>query len=372
MATKRDYYEILGVDRNASADELKRAYRKLALKYHPDRNKGNKAAEERFKEANEAYSVLSDPQKRQQYDQFGHAGLGQGAAGGGGFDFGQGGGFSDVFGDIFEEFFGGQQGSGGRRVQRGNDLRFNMSITFEEALLGKDGKIKLRRPEQCGACGGTGAKGGATKRCSTCGGAGQVRFQQGFFTVSRTCATCRGAGSTASETCPRCRGQKFLEREKTISVRIPPGVDTGTRLRVSGEGEPGLNGGPPGDLYVVISVKDHPKFKREGDNILYEAPISFVKAALGGKTTVPTIKGETLLKIPPGTQHGQVFRMKGLGFPNIRGYGIGDQLVKVRITIPTKLTPREREVLEEYAKLSGEEVEVDSSNILEKVKSLFD
>lgn len=367
MASKRDYYEVLGVEKDAKDEELKKAYRKLALQYHPDRNNGNKEAEEKFKEANEAYSVLSDPQKRRQYDQFGHAG-----AGGSGFDFSQGGGFSDVFGDIFEEFFGGQTGRGGSRAQRGNDLRYNLTITFEEALLGKEGKIKLRRPEECEKCHGTGAKGGATKRCSACNGAGQVRFQQGFFTVSRTCGTCRGAGVIISEPCEKCKGQRYVEREKSISVRVPPGVDSGTRLRVSGEGEAGSNGGPAGDLYVVITVGDHPQFARDGDNILYEAPISFVKAALGATIEVPTIKGETPLKIPSGTQDGKIFRLKGLGFPNLRGHGIGEQLVKVRVTIPTKLTAEQRESLEKYAKLSGEDMHSESGTILEKVKSLFD
>lgn len=367
MASKRDYYEVLGVGKDAKDEELKKAYRKQALQYHPDRNNGNKEAEEKFKEANEAYSVLSDPQKRRQYDQFGHAG-----AGGGGFDFSQGGGFSDVFGDIFEEFFGGQTGRGGSRAQRGNDLRYNLTITFEEALLGKEGKIKLRRPEECEKCHGTGAKGGATKRCGACNGAGQVRFQQGFFTVSRTCGTCRGAGVIISEPCEKCKGQRYVEHEKSISVRVPPGVDSGTRLRVSGEGEAGGNGGPAGDLYVVITVGDHPQFARDGDNILYEAPISFVKAALGATIEVPTIKGESPLKIPSGTQDGKIFRLKGLGFPNLRGHGIGDQLVKVRVTIPTKLTAEQRESLEKYAKLSGEDVHSESGTILEKVKSLFD
>ncbi len=368
MASKRDYYDVLSVSQNASADEIKKAYRKLALKFHPDRNAGDKNAEDRFKEANEAYSVLSDPQKRQMYDQFGHAG----PAGSGGFDFGQGGGFSDVFGDIFEEFFGGQTGQRGSRAQRGSDLRYNLSISFEEALLGKEGKIKLRRPEQCGQCQGTGAKGGATKRCSTCNGAGQVRFQQGFFTVSRTCSACRGAGTIIADPCEQCHGHRFIEREKSISVRIPPGVDTGTRLRVTGEGEAGSNGGPPGDLYVVITVGDHPEFARDGDHILYEAPISFVKAALGATIEVPTIKGKTPLKIPPGTQDGKILRLKGLGFPNLRGHGIGDQVIKIRITIPTKLNAEQRESLETYAKLSGEEVHSESGTILEKVKSLFD
>ncbi len=368
MASKRDYYEVLGVQKNASSEELKKAYRKLALKYHPDRNAGNKAAEDKFKEANEAYGILSDAQKRQAYNQFGHAG-----PGGGGFDFGQGGGgFSDVFGDIFEEFFGGQSGGGGSRAQRGSDLRYNFTLSFEDALFGKEAKIKLVRPEQCRKCDGTGAKGGATKRCTTCNGAGQVRFQQGFFTVSRTCSTCRGAGSIIADPCTKCKGQRYVEKEKSISVQIPAGVDSGTRLRVTGEGEVGLNDGPSGDLYVVITVEDHPQFARDGDNILYEAPISFVKAALGATLEVPTIKGKTPLKIPAGSQDGKIFRLKGLGFPSLRGYGIGDQVVKVRITIPTKLSPEQRRSLETYASLSEEEVHSESGTILDKVKSLFD
>ncbi|MFQ5543979.1 MAG: molecular chaperone DnaJ [Nitrospiria bacterium] len=369
MASKRDYYETLGVDKNASGDALKKAYRKLALKYHPDRNAGNKGAEEKFKEINEAYGVLSDAGRRKQYDTFGHAG----PAGSGGFDFGgQGGGFSDVFGDIFEEFFGGQPAQGGQRVQRGSDLRYNMTITFEEALFGKEGKIKLRRPEPCTLCHGTGAKGGATKRCPTCGGAGQVRFQQGFFAVSRTCSTCQGTGKTISEHCSLCRGERYTLKEKTISVKIPPGVDTETRLRVSGEGEMGANGGPSGDLFVVLTVKDHPQFSRDGDYILCDAPVSFVKASLGGKIEVPTIKGSTMLKIPAGTQDGKRFRLKGLGFPNIRGQGIGDQLVTVKIKIPTKLNQEEREILEKYAHITGEEVHSESDNLFGKVKNLFD
>lgn len=367
MASKRDYYEILGVGKTASESELKKAYRKQALKYHPDRNAGNKGAEDKFKEANEAYSVLSDARKRRQYDQFSHAGT-QGGLGQGG----QAGGFSDVFGDIFEEFFGGQGAQEGSRAQRGSDLRYNLSVSFEEALLGKEEKIKLRRPEQCGTCSGTGAKSGATRHCVTCNGAGQVRFQQGFFSVSRTCSACQGAGTIIADPCKTCRGQGYVERDKTISVRIPPGVDSGTRLRVNGEGEIGLNGGPSGDLYVVLTVGDHPQFAREGDQILYEASISFVKAALGATIEVPTIKGATPLKIPAGTQDGRIFRLKGLGFPNLRGYGIGDQVVKIRVTIPTILNSEQRESLEQYAKLSGEAVHSESGSILEKVKSLFD
>lgn len=370
MPIKRDYYEVLGVEKNASEEELKKAYRKMALKYHPDRNPGDKEAEEHFKEINEAYSVLADSEKRKGYDLFGHAGAGAGA---GGFDFGQGGGgFSDIFGDIFEEFFGGSPGQGRRRAQRGNDLRYNMTITFEEAIFGKEAKIKLRRPEPCGACKGTGAKGGNTKTCSTCGGTGQIRFQQGLFAVSRTCHQCRGEGRIMTEACPDCRGERYIARDKTISVKIPPGVETGSRLRVTEEGEVGSNGGPAGDLYVVITVQEHPLFVRDGDNILCEVPVSFIKAILGGKVEAPTIKGNTTVKIPAGTQDGKVFRLKGLGFPNLRGYGIGDQLVKIKVELPTKLTPKQKELLEEYAKISGEPVEADSGKLFEKVKNLFE
>jgi molecular chaperone DnaJ len=368
MATKRDYYEVLGTERNASEEELKKAYRKLALKFHPDRNPGDKQAEDQFKEINEAYSVLADAEKRKQYDHFGHAG----PAGAGGFDFSQGGGFSDIFGDIFEEFFGGSPGQGRRRAQRGNDLRYNMTISFEEAIFGKEAKIKLRRPEPCEGCKGTGAKDGSTKVCTTCGGAGQLRFQQGLFAVSRTCTACRGEGRIIKEACPQCHGEKYTTRDKTISVKIPPGVETGSRLRVTGEGETGFNGGPSGDLYVVLTVQEHPQFVREGDNILCEVPITFIKAILGGKVEAPTIKGATVVKIPPGTQDGKIFRLKGLGFPNLRGYGIGDELVKIKVEIPTKLTPKQKELLEEYAKASGEPIEADSGKLFEKVKNLFE
>lgn len=370
LATKRDYYESLGVERNATDDELKKAYRKKALKFHPDRNSGNKGAEERFKEVNEAYSVLSDSAKRKAYDQYGHEGLS--GAGMGGFDFAQGGGFSDIFGDIFEEFFGGSTGQGRPRAQRGNDLRYSMTITFEEAIFGKEGKIKLRRPEPCHQCKGSGAKDGALKRCTTCGGAGQVRLQQGFFTINRTCSTCRGEGRIITEACPSCKGERYKANEKTISVKIPPGIETGMRLRVSGEGEIGPGGGPSGDLYVDVTVKEHSHFRRKEDHILIEKPISFIKAILGGEVEVPTIKGETRLKIPPGTQDGKVFRLKGLGFPNLRGHGIGDQLVTIKIKVPTKLTSQQREILEGYAKISGEMIEPESGKLFEKVKSLFD
>ena len=372
---KRDYYEILKVGKNASDEELKKAYRKLALSHHPDRNPGNKEAEERFKEINEAYSVLSDPEKRRQYDTFGHAGVdGRGGPGFGGVDFAPGG-VSDIFGDIFEEFFGASpRGGGGRRAQKGNDLRYNLDLSFEEAVFGKESKIKLRRPEACESCRGTGAKDSrAIKTCPTCNGTGQLRFQQGFFTVSRTCSQCRGEGKIISEPCPTCKGERYRMREKTLAIKIPPGVETGSRLRISGEGEPGGNGGPPGDLYVVITVKEHSHFTRDGNNILCEHTISFVQAALGTKVEVPTIKGTVPLKIPAGTQSGKVLRLKGMGFPDLRGYGMGDQLVRINVQIPTKLNSKQRELLEQYARLSGEAIDTDgSSKIFEKVKNLFE
>jgi molecular chaperone DnaJ len=370
---KRDYYEILGVPRNAGDEELKRAYRKLALNHHPDRNPGSEEAEERFKEANEAYSVLSDPDKRRQYDTFGHAGLDGRGLGAGGFDFAQGG-FSDIFGDIFEEFFGASpRGQGGRRAHKGSDLRYNLDLSFEEAVFGKEAKIKLRRPELCETCKGSGAKSSASIRtCSTCSGTGQLRFQQGFFTVSRTCGQCRGEGKIISDPCPSCRGEKYRLKEKTLSVKVPPGVETGSRLRISGEGEPGSSGGPHGDLYVVITVKEHPQFTRDGNDILSEITIGFVQAALGVKVEVPTVKGTVPLKVPAGTQSGKNFRLKGFGFPDLRGYGMGDQVVRVKVQIPTKLSAKQRELLEEYARISGDSVEAEGSRIFEKVKNLFE
>ncbi|MBI3609460.1 MAG: molecular chaperone DnaJ [Nitrospirae bacterium] len=368
--SKRDYYEILGVARDASEQELKKAYRQLALKHHPDKNPGNKTAEEKFKELNEAYEVLSDPQKRQRYDSFGHAGMG--AEGVGGFDFGRGG-FGDVFGDIFEDFFGGPSGRGGRvRPERGADLRYNLEIDFEEAVFGKEAKIRIPKWENCPECRGTGAKSsGGIRTCPTCHGAGAVRFQQGFFTISRTCGHCNGEGRIISDPCPQCHGKKQVHHEKTLSVRIPPGVETGTRLRLSGEGEPGAHGGPPGDLYVVLTVKEHPFFTREDDDLLCEVPISIGQAALGAKIEVPTLKGKAQLKIPAGTQNGRTFRLKGLGVANLKGHRIGDQLVKVGVMIPAKLTARQRELLEEFSKLSGDPA-ASEEGLFEKVKNIFE
>jgi molecular chaperone DnaJ len=366
---QRDYYEVLGVSKTATEEDLKKAYRKLALKHHPDRNPGNKQAEEKFKEINEAYAVLSDPQKRQKFDRFGHAG---GVEGFGGFDFGQGG-FGDIFGEIFEDFFGNAASSRTRRrAERGNDLRYNLTLSFEDAAFGKDVKIKIPRWENCSACQGTGAKPGTQVRsCPTCEGRGQIRFQQGFFTVARTCHQCRGEGRIIQEPCQHCGGQKKVQRERTLSVKIPAGMESDSSLRLSGEGEPGLNSGPAGNLYVVVTVQDHPTFKREGDHILSESSISIVQAILGAKIDVPTLKGKAALKIPPGTQGGSVFKLKGLGIPNVRGHGIGDQMIKINVQVPSKLTRKQRELIEEFGRLNGETMETEEG-ILEKVKNIFE
>ncbi len=367
MSDKRDYYDLLGVGRSASDDEIKKAYRKLAMKYHPDRNPGDKKAEAHFKEINEAYGVLSDGEKRKAYDMFGHAGPAQTGGMGGGFHD-----FSDAFGSIFEDFFGGGGGGrqrGGKRARQGADLQYNLTIDFEESLFGKEAEIRLRRPEECVSCRGTGAKGGNTKTCPACKGAGQVRMQQGPFVINRTCGQCRGAGQTATERCPACRGEGQTIKERTLSVHVPAGVETGTRLRMTGEGEPGSYGGPHGDLYVLLTVRDHPRFVREGNHIRCDVPTDFVTAILGGKIEAPTIKGKTTLTIPPGTQDGKIFRLKGLGFPNLRGHGIGDELVRIKITLPTQLSARQRALLEEYAKLSGDDLDPD--DLFGKVKNLF-
>lgn len=364
---KRDYYEILGVGHDASEQDVKKAYRRLAVKHHPDKHRGDKGAEEKFKNINEAYEVLGDAQKRRQYDTFGHAGVG--AEGPGGFDFNRGG-FGDVFGDIFEDFFGGQTSRG--RPQRGADLQYNFPVEFEDAVFGKEAKIRIPKWESCSDCRGTGAKtAGAIRTCPSCNGAGSVRFQQGFFAINRTCSHCQGEGRIISEPCPKCHGRKRVQRDKILSVKIPAGVETGNRLRLSGEGEPGPQGGPPGDLYVVLAVKDHPIFTRDGDDLLCDARISITQAALGAKIDVPTlVKGKVQLKIPPGTQSGRLFRLKRLGVANLRGHGIGDQLVKVHVHIPTKLTSRQRELLEEFSKLSDESVSIDEG-FFEKVKNIF-
>ncbi|MBI3358926.1 MAG: molecular chaperone DnaJ [Nitrospirae bacterium] len=376
MSTK-GYYETLGVEKNASEEDIKKAYRKMALKYHPDKNSGDTESEEKFKGINEAYSVLSDGEKRRNYDLFGPAGVNGNAGFGGMGGFDKEGGFANVFGDIFEEFFGGSTSRGrGRRPQRGNDLRYDLTLSFEDALFGKEVKIKLRRPEGCSKCEGTGAeggrKGGGIKSCGHCSGTGQLRTQQGLFIVSRTCHHCHGEGSITKDVCPQCLGEGSILNDKMISVKVPAGVDNGIRLRVSGEGEAGLFGGPPGDLFVLLTVSDHPCFVREGADILCEVPIRFTKAILGGTVSAPTIKGETAIKIPPGTQNGKTFRLKGLGFPSLKGYQIGDEIVKIRVEIPTKLTPEQKTLLEEYDKISVQSQGSDSNPFFEKVKNLFD
>jgi molecular chaperone DnaJ len=366
---KKDYYELLGVNRSAGEDEIKKAYRKLALQHHPDRNPGDKQAEEKFKEVSEAYSVLSDAQKRSQYDQFGHAAFGESGPFSGGFDFS--GGFEDVFGDIFGEFFGGG-GSRRRGRGRGEDLRYNLTLKFEEAAFGVEKKIKIPRHGPCETCRGTGAKAGtAPQTCPTCHGRGQVSFQQGFFSVSRTCSQCHGQGTIVKEPCATCAGAGRVRTMHTLSVKIPAGVDTGSRLKLRGEGEMGPVGGVPGDLYVVIQVESHPIFVRDNLDIICDVPISFVQAALGTEIDVPTLDGKVKMKIPSGTQSGKVFRMKGKGIKDVQGVQQGDQHVRVNVETPTRLTAKQKELLKDFAELGGEEVNPLSKGFFDKVKELF-
>jgi len=370
--TKRDYYEVLGIGREASDDEIKKAFRKVARQHHPDlqSNPDNKKkAEEKFKEAGEAYEVLSHPEQRKRYDMFGHAGAQQG--GPQGFDFGGGGGFGDVFGDIFEDFFGG--GRGRTRPEQGNDLQYNLELAFEEAINGKEAKLKIPRWEGCEACKGTGAQAtSSVKTCPGCKGTGQIRLQQGFFTINRTCSQCHGAGQLVGDPCTACQGQKRIYRERMLAVTIPAGIETGMRLRLSREGEHGMNGGPPGDLYVAVTVRPHKLFSRKGNDIQIDFPINIVTGILGGKVEVPTLKGSTALKIPEGTQPDQVFRLKGLGAPSIKGSHPGDQFVRVKVQIPTKLTSRQRELLAAFAKEGGLDKEQNGDGLFDKVKNMFD
>jgi molecular chaperone DnaJ len=374
---QKDFYEVLGVSRTAAVEEIKSAYRKAALKWHPDRNPVNKAeAEVKFRECTEAYSILSDPQKKQIYDTYGHAGLSSVGAGQG-FDHTVFQDFHDIFGDFFgfEDLFGGVGARRGRsRAQRGADLRYDMTLSFEEASAGVATKIKLPRQEFCEACNGTGAKKGTgVQNCQTCGGRGQLAYQQGFFTITRTCPACQGAGQIVKERCPECRGQGRLEREKTIELRIPPGVDTGTRLRVAGEGEPGPNGGPSGDLYVVLEVKEHPFFERRGSDLYCTIPLSIAQATLGTELQVPGLNGDEKLKIPEGTQSGSVFRIKGKGLADPRGGGKGDLYYHVRVLTPTKLTREQRKLMEQLGytiQVENKPADRDSS-IFDKVKDIF-
>jgi molecular chaperone DnaJ len=345
--SKRDYYQVLGVPKNASEDELKKAYRRLAMKYHPDRNQDDKNAEERFKEVKEAHEILSDPQKRAAYDQFGHAGI-EGAMGGGGSGFG---GFGDI-GDIFESVFGGGfRGTGGQRAFRGADLRYDLTLSLEEVVAGTEVKIRVPTQVVCERCHGTGAKPGTSpKTCPTCGGQGQVRVTQGFFSVQQTCPNCRGAGQIISEHCPSCHGNGRVQQHKTLSVKVPAGVDSGDRIRLSNEGEAGVNGGPPGDLYVQIHVRSHPIFTREDNHLSCEVPISIITAALGGELEAPTLDGRVVLKISPETQTGRVFRIRGKGVKPVRGGLAGDLHCRVVVETPINLTPVQKELLREFEK----------------------
>lgn len=354
--SKRDYYEILGVNKDVSEKDLKKAYRRVAMKYHPDRNPDDKEAEDKFKEASEAYEVLSDAEKRSIYDRYGHEGIDQqGGMGGGGQGFGN---FSDIFGDVFGDIFGGGGGraGGGRRgPARGSDLRYNLELSLEDAVRGTSVKIRVPTLVSCNTCDGSGAKPGSKpETCTTCGGVGQVRMQQGFFSVQQTCPTCRGSGTIISDPCDDCHGQGRIEETKTLSVKVPAGVDTGDRIRLSGEGEAGPDGGPAGDLYVQVSVKDHEIFERDGRDLYCEVPISFADAALGGEIEVPTLDGRVLLKVPTETQTGKLFRLRGKGVTSVRGGSPGDLLCRVVIETPVNLNNKQKELLKELRSTMGD------------------
>ena len=373
---KRDYYEVLDVDRGASQQEIKSAYRKKAVAYHPDRNKGDKGAEEKFKEAAEAYSVLSDDDKRAHYDRFGHASAqGNGPGGFSGFDPETFGDFSDILGDFFGygDIFGGGRNRRSR-ASRGNDLRYDLTVEFEEAVFGFSPKIKVKKAEVCPGCSGTGADPAhGIETCSTCSGQGQIRFQQGFFTVSRACGTCQGKGSVIKSPCKTCRGTGRIQKEKVLEIRIPAGVETGNKLRITGEGEPGSSGGPSGDLYVFISVKEHPFFKRKGEHIHCKISVTITQAALGSLVKVPTLQGEEKLRIPEGTQSGTVFRFRGRGAAALHGRGKGDQYIKVIVNTPARLTEKQRNLLEELNRElpSAYPDTGDADGIIDKVKDMF-
>ena len=374
---KRDYYEVLGVNKDASEDEIKKAYRKLAMKYHPDRNPDSKGAEEKFKEVKEAYEMLSDPAKREAYDRYGHAGvdpnMGAGGFGGGGF-----GGFSDAFGDIFGDIFGqsARGGRGGPQVYRGADLRYNLEITLEQAAHGYDTTIRVPSWSECETCHGSGAKPGTSPTtCGTCGGHGQVRMQQGFFSIQQTCPKCHGTGKIIPNPCPSCSGTGRNKKNKTLEVKIPAGIDDGMRIRSSGNGEPGMNGGPPGDLYVEVRIKPHPVFQRDGDDLHCEIPISFAKAALGGEVEVPTLNGKASFTLPEGTQSGKTFRLRSKGIKGVRSGYAGDLFCHVVVETPVKLTDRQKELLQEFEQLTsagGSKHSPHSKSWKDKVKEFFE
>jgi molecular chaperone DnaJ len=364
---------VLGVQRGASEQEIKSAYRKLALQFHPDRNPNNPDAEEKFKECSEAYAILADAEKRSMYDRFGHAGVG-GATTGGGFDPTVFQDFNDIFGEFFgfSDIFGGGGRGGRTRAQRGADLREDITIEFEEAVFGTEKKISYRRDEQCDSCKGSGsANGKAPTTCRTCGGRGQVRYQQGFFSIARTCPGCQGAGRVVSDPCPKCKGEARVLQQKTVEAKIPAGVEEETRIRFSGLGEAGVQGGPAGDLYVVLHVKDHPFFEREGTDLHCVVPISFTQAALGTEIQVPTLEGEQTLKISEGTQTGAVLKLRNKGVPVLNGHGKGDLFVEVRVQTPTKLNKRQRELLQELQGTTPVENKPQRRTLLGKVKEMF-
>jgi molecular chaperone DnaJ len=371
---KRDYYEVLGVSRSANGEELKKAYRRLALQHHPDRNPDDPDAEERFKEASEAYSVLADADKRRAYDRFGFEGVA--GAGSGGFqDFGDLGSFGDLFNDLFGDLFGGARTGARRRGrgQRGADLRYNLEIRFSDVLEGLDARIEIPKMRSCDTCSGSGARPGSSPRlCDHCRGTGQMVLQQGFFRISRPCDACGGAGEVVPDRCADCRGAGRTEGKQTIRVRVPPGVEDGMRLRLAGEGEAGIAGGPSGDLYVVVGVAPHTLFQREGPDVHLEVPIPFFQAALGAELEVPTLEGKVGLRIPEGTQSGKVIRLRGRGFPSVGSPVRGDQFVRIFVEIPTKLTDSQRELLERFALESGNEVSPATRGFLEKIRDLFD
>lgn len=381
---KRDYYEVLGIPRSASADEIKKAYRKLALRYHPDKNPDNaKEAEEKFKEVSEAYKILSDPGKREIYDQYGHAGLeaeiGAGAgAGFGGFEFDPFKIFEEVFGrqsfgdDLFGDLFGRRSRTGAREAEPGRDLHYALEISFEEAAFGVERNVQIPRHEACSTCTGSGIKPGSRpETCPTCQGSGYVAMSQGFFSMTRTCTQCRGRGTIIKDPCRDCRGTGRVKRTRRVKVKIPPGVDHGSRLRLAGEGEAGVRGGPPGDLYIGLRVKPHPIFKRDGNNIICEVPISFTQAALGAEIRVPTLNGRARVKIPPGTQTNKIFRLKGQGIPYLRSSGRGDHWVRVVVETPVNLTREQKELLTRFQELSRDSEQPRIKEFLGKIRQIL-
>ncbi len=382
MASKRDYYEVLGVAKTASEDEIKKAYRKLAMKYHPDRNQGDgaKAAEEQFKEAKEAYEMLTDGQKRAAYDQYGHAGvdpnMGAGRGGPGAEGFG---GFAEAFGDIFGDIFGGQgggrRGGGGQQVYRGSDLSYAMEITLEEAARGKETQIRIPSWEGCETCGGTGAKPGTSaKSCGSCGGSGTVHMRQGFFSIQQTCPHCHGTGKIIPDPCTSCNGQGKVKKQKTLEAKIPAGINEGMRIRSAGNGEPGVNGGPAGDLYIEIRIKQHEIFERDGDDLHCAVPVSFTTAALGGEIQVPTLQGEAAIDLPEGTQTGKQFRLRGKGIKGVRSSYPGDLYCHVTVETPVKLTEHQRKLLrelDESLRKGGHKHSPTEGGWTEKLKNFF-